>query len=224
MAKQKEEYDPSLIGIILTAVLGSLLGLLLAGINTAFLPIKTVKELPALEDREKKTVYYVPGDEKGGSTWKVKSRAYMQQSAGTLILTEGELNTWSRNSFKPDPSSKDEGGLLGFKMKLTAPNFRISDGELQLSAKMDVSVMGKSGSIICQSTGSFYNMGGSYTYRADTGFLGSCPIPTIADLPNRIYNLFGRGFLESEASDELSGPWNQLNDVLVEGNRLKLVR
>ena len=101
-------------------------------------------------------------------------------------------------------------------MKLTAPNFRISDGELQLSAKMDISVMGKSGSIICQSTGSFYNMGGSYTYRANTGFLGSCPIPTIADLPNRIYNLFGRGFLESEASDELSGPWNQLNNVLVE--------
>ncbi len=60
MAKQKEEYDPSLIGIILTAVLGSLLGLLLAGINTAFLPIKTVKELPALEDREKKMVYYAP--------------------------------------------------------------------------------------------------------------------------------------------------------------------
>ena len=224
MVKQAEEYDPSLIGIILTAVLGSLLGLLLAGINTAFLPIKTVKELPAPEERVKKMVYYVAGDEKGGTTWKVKSRAYLQQSAGTLILTEGELNTWSRNTFKPDPSNKDDGGLLGFKMKIAAPNFRISDGELQISAKMDISVMGKSGSIICQSTGSFYNMGGSYAYHADSGFLGSCPIPTIADLPNRIVMLLGRGFLESEASDELRGPWSQLNDVLVEGNRIKLVR
>ena len=224
MAKKTEEYDPSLTGIILTAVLGSFLGLILAGINTVFLPIKTVKELPALEDREKKMVYYVPGDKKNGSTWKVKSRAYMQQNVGTLILTEGELNTWSRNSFKPDLSNKDEGGRFGFKMKINAPNFRISGGEFQISAKMDVSVMGKSGSLIYQSTGSFYNMGGSHSYHADSGFLGSCPIPTIADLPNRIFNLFMRDFLGSETSGEFSGPWNQLNDVLVEGNRLKLVR
>ena len=224
MAKAKEEYEPSLIGIVLTAILGSFLGLLLAGINTAFLPIKTVKELPALENREKKMVYYMPGDEKGGSAWKSKSRAYLQQSSGSLILTEGELNTWSRSTFKPDPSKKDGGGVIDFKMKIGSPNFRIADGEFQISAKMDVSLMGKSGNIIFQSIGSFYDMGGSFAYHAESGYLGSCPIPTIADLPNRIFTIIARGFMESEAYDELSGPWYQLNDVLVDGNRLKLVR
>ncbi len=54
MAKKTEEYDPSLTGIVLTAVFCVFIGLFLAAINTSLLPIKIVKALPALEDREKK--------------------------------------------------------------------------------------------------------------------------------------------------------------------------
>ncbi len=220
----KEEYEPSLLSIILVAVFGTALGLILAAVNTAFLPIKTVKELPALEDRVPKTVYFIAGEEKGGSAWKSKSRAFMQQSPGTLIVTEGELNAWSRASFKPDPGKSDDGGILKFKMKATAPNFRIADGEMQISAKISVSLLGKSGDIVCQTKGTFLNMGGNYSFFADSGYLGSCPIPGIAELPNRIFTFFSTGFMESEASDSLRGPWIQLNDVLIDKNRLKLVR
>ena len=224
MAKKTEEYDPSLTGIVLTAVFCVFIGLSLAAINTSLLPIKIVKALPALEDREKKMVYYIPGNENGGNTWKVKANAYLQQDPGTLNLNEAELNAWSRNAFKSDTRNKDDGEGFGFKAKIAPPNFRIYDDKLQISVKMDISIMGMSGNVICNSTGLFYNLRGNYINHANSVFIGACPIPSIANLPNSIVKYFGNKFLESEVSDELRGPWSQLNDVRVVKDRLKLVR
>ncbi len=225
MAKEKEASEPGLGGPIFAALLSICIGVILAAANLAILPVSVVKELPPEEEREPRSVFYITGADKGGNTWKQKRASLERGQNGTLLLIEGDLNRWAKSTFRPDPKKNEDGGILAkFSMNPETPNFRIADDQLQVSSQLAIPILGDGKRFIYQAKGNFVNESGVNTFKAETGYIGACPIPKFAGLPDIVYRLLASTYLEGEEYIKLSDAWSQLSEVSIENNQLKLVR
>ena len=225
MAKEKETSEPGLGGPIFAAILSIMIGGFLAAANLAILPVSVVKELPPEEERAPRTVFYITGADKGGNTWKQKRTFLERGQKGTLLLGEGELNRWSKSTFKPDPKKAEDGGIFA-KISLIPepPNFRIANDQIQISSQLAIPIFGEGKRFIYQATGNFVNESGVNTFKAKSAYIGACPIPQFAGLPNLIHRILASKFMESEEYAKLNENWAQLSEVSIENNQLKLVR
>ncbi len=225
MANENEASGPGWGGAIVAAILSTIIGVVLAVANLIILPVASVKEIPPEEEQVPKTVYFISGGDKGGSTWKQKKTFLESGQSGTLLLLEGDLNRWAKSSFRPDPKQNEDGGLLSqITMVPETPNFRIADEKLQVSSQLVIPILGEGKKFTYQAVGSFVGDSGSNKFKAESGYIGTCPIPNIAGLPDRVYNLLASKFLQSEEYTALNPNWTQLSQVVIENNQIKLVR
>ncbi len=219
----EKEYTPSLSGSIFAGIACAIAGIILAGINLAFLPVSAVKELPLEEDRGPLAVYYIAGEEKGGSAWKAKKAAFEKGKPGTFTLSEGELNQWARTTFKPSPKkSGGESFMAQLKVVPATPNFRIAEDTFQLSSQLGVPIVPSGKKFLFQAQGTFSNDSGAFEFSPYRAFIGACPIPPVAGMPERVFSMLSKGFLLSDEYSKLNPAWNQLSEVSVEGDKLKL--
>ena len=224
MAKESEESGPSLGGSLTLAIVSALIGAMLAAVNLAFLPISLVKELPPEEERDPKVVYYIAGEEKGGTTWKTKKAIIEKARKGGIAISEGELNRWARTSFKPDPKAGKSESIMGkVKMVPATPNFRIVDDRLQISSQIGIPILSASKKFLFQAKGSLSNDSGVYQFEAQSGYIGACPIPEFGGMPKLLFNLAAKSFTISEEYEKLYPAWIQLSDATLERGKLKLV-
>jgi len=225
MAKQEEPAGPGLAGAIVAAILSVIIGGALAAANLVILPVVVVKEIPPEEERVPKTVYFISGGDKGGNTWKQKRTFLQGGRSGSLLLIEGDLNRWAKSTFKPDPQKDEAGGLLSkISMVPETPNFRIIDDQLQISSQLTIPIVGGGKRFLFQARGNFVNEAGVNKFKAESGYIGTCPIPKFGGLPNIVYNLLASKFMQSEEYEALNPNWSQLSQVVIENNQLKLVR
>ncbi len=221
MAEKEESSGPGLAGAIVAAILSVLIGGLLAAANLLILPVSVVKELPPEEERVPKALYYVSGLDKGGNTWKQKMALLERGQSGALLVSEGELNRWAKSSFKPDPKKAEEGGFLSkISLKPEFPNFRIVEDQLQVSTQVSIPILGEGKKFLYQGKGRFVNQ----SFKVESGYIGSCPIPNFAGLPNMVYKHVASTLFDSEEGVKLGEIWAQVNDVSIENNQVKLVR
>ena len=109
---EKALYGPSTWEVALGAVLGLLLGIVVACVYLVFRPILMVKDLPKEpaigavylltggqkpKEAPKNTVYFLSGsqDANKAKAWKTKQQKFLGTGAGEIILTEDELNAWA---------------------------------------------------------------------------------------------------------------------------------
>lgn len=225
---EKALYGPSLIEVALGAVLGLGAGVLAACVYLVFLkPVTTVKELP--KEPVRGMVYYIPGSESGskGRTWTAKQKQFVAGTNVTLI--EEELNAWATSAFaaaKPKPGAKPgetpapgSGPALDGIFNPGNPNFKITDGKLQIGTKCILNWYGLTKEVMLVTTGEIVSSGGKYVYSAETLYLGSCPIHL---LPAVAGPLMSTLMDKKKAPDDINSAWAKLTDVTLEGNTLKL--
>lgn len=236
MAKSKLDkalYGPSIWEVILGAVLGLLLGVVVACVFLVFKPVVLLKEKP--KETARGAVYYMPGAESNAKSraWQAKQKQYL---AGTTVhLVEEELNAWAATLAQPvvmakpakpaapakpgaAPAKPDAPVPEGFVIPST-PNFRIVDGKMQIGLKCTLNWYGMMTDVTVQATGTFRRDADGYVFAPDTFYLGSCPVHL---LPAASAPLLSYLTSHEKAPDEMRAAWAKLNSVTIEGNTLKL--
>lgn len=228
----KALYGPGMLEVGLGAVLGLLLGVVVACVFLVLKPVKTVKE-PAKEPVAG-TIYYLPGSENSAKSrgWQQKQQSLVAN--GTVELNEEELNAWAaamrpaaakpatpakpgaKAGAKPEPAAPPAtAGLL----TTSAPNFRIKDGLMQIGVKCTVSVAGISQEVLLVATGSFRKGSESIVFVPASFYVGSCPLHKI---PGVTGPLLRKIAALQPLSAELRAAWDRLTAVELEGSTLRL--
>lgn len=211
----KALYGPSMFEVVCGAVLGLLAGVAVACVYLVFKPVSTVRELP--KEQPRGMVYYIPGVESNakGADWKGKLTSFA--SGRTVVLVEDELNMWVASSVNPDAPKKSDSDEILIPAK---PNFKIAGNQMQIGLNCTLNWYGLMRDVTFQSKGTFQKIGDHFVFVPETLYLGSCPLHFIPGASNLLVSrLVGK----RKVPDELKVAWNNLNDVVVDGDAIRLV-
>lgn len=221
----KALYGPSVTEVALGAILGAILGVFVACVYLAFKPVKVVRE--PVKEPVVGMVYYQPGTSDSGRARAWQSKAKMFVAGRTVEADENELNAWASDTFGKTaaatalgadgtPAKKPEQGFLS----ADAPNFRITDGTMQIGYNCKVNYFGVGTTVVVHATGRFQRTSEGYVFDADEFYFGSCPIQKLfgvaAPIESKLSSLYN-------IPDEVKAAWAKLAGVTLQGRTLKLV-
>lgn len=218
-------YGPSWFEVIFGAFLSVVIGVVLAAVYLVTKPVTTVKELP--KEPVSGMVYFIEGskDSTKGRSWVAKRQ---QLVAGMSVqVSEEEINAAIAGvnaAASKKPAAKAEESAPAAEAKpgqFTAgtPNFRIRDGEVQISVPVTVNTLELGLNLLVQARGSFEKQGDRFVFAPKTLLVGSCPVEKIPGVASAAL----RQFLGAQAiPEDVAGAWAKLANVSVEGARLKL--
>jgi hypothetical protein len=218
---EKALYGPSMVEVILGAILGLLLGLVVACAYLVFKPVTLLKEKP--KEVSRSVVYYWPGSESSNKK---------QFLAGAKIqLVEDELNAWAATLSAPAPkpaapakadpaaaakpaAPAPEGFVIPAK-----PNFKITDGKLQIGLPTTLNWFGLTAEVTVQARGVIQKDGDRFIFIPETLYLGSCPLHLLPGAARPFAALLAA---KTQVPDDIRAAWAKLALVALEGNTLKL--
>ena len=244
MANKKIEkalYGPSTIEVALGAVLGLLLGVLVAAVFLVFKPVQTVKEKP--KEPVKGVVYHWTGrtDPNRARSWQEKFATF--ERGGTVMVSEDELNAWAVSisgaaPAKPTAKPAAAPAKPGEKPKTddkNAPaaavpansdfvtasglNFRIEDGRLHVASHVTLNYYGISKEVMLQATGGFQRTGDTFAFKPDEVYLGSCPVHALPGITGALAKAL---VAKAKVSDEFRAAWMKITELSVEGDLVKV--
>lgn len=215
----RSQYEPSMIEITLGALLSVLLGVVLAAVWLVLKPVETVREIP--DEPVPGKVYYVEG--RAGSTsareWMAKWQRFA--AGGSVTLDEGDLNTAYRaKAAEAEKAKKDEPKAEPGMITPGQLNFRISDGQLQIGAPVELSVIGFQKKLQVFAQGGFERSGDHFVYAPDKFYVGSLCVEKIPVVGGLIVD---RLLAAMQPSEDVAAAWNRLGDVKLEGSQLQLM-
>ncbi len=234
----KALYGPGMIEVALGAVLGLLLGVLVACVFLMFKPVKVIKEPP--KEIVAGTIYYLPGSENNAKSrgWQQKQQSLM--ASGSVDLNEDELNAWSaamnpkaaakpaapaksapptKPGAKPAPAPAPAAAAPDKFLTAGTINFRITDGKMQIGAKCTLSAFGVSQEMTVIATGGFRKNSEHFVFDPETVYVGSCPLHKIPGVSGPLLRKLAA---LQPVSDEMHAAWDKLTTVRLEGSTLRL--
>ncbi len=221
---ERDAENRSTGGLILSLILAVfcvIIGLILGIAHLALIPVQTVRKLPPPDEREPRAVYYV--QEPGGSapTYKLKETALVSRPGGTVSVTSAELNTWASDTFRfARMPNEEESSVV---LIPSAPKFNLSNGTLNIAVMMEVKAYGKSHKLLFQTQGTFAHGAAGVEFVPEESYLGSAKLPREVVTP-LVSDFIYRIFSSAEPSQKVLEAWNELSDVRIEGDVLKLVK
>lgn len=203
------------IALLLTVVIGTLLGFTGGMAKLAMEPAQVVRELPTEENFDPKANYIILGNRNGGAAYRSKMRLLTEGEPSTFAFAENELNTWSRATFTPN--LEDAQGKTG--ISLNSPNFRIlEDGRLQIVVSITIKSEDEIREVMLETTGTFAIRRGKYRFDPSETFLGSAPIPDfMAPMVNQMAFSY---FAKTEGFEDLSRTWDGLTEISISEGQL----
>jgi hypothetical protein len=232
---EKALYGPSLVEVILGAILGLLAGVAVACVYLVFKPVLTVREMP--KEPVRNAVYFLPGAESNAKSksWQVKQKQFL---AGTRVqLVEDELNAWATTIKLPTaaapaapakPAKPAKPGEKAEKPSAPAPdgfvipakpNFRIANGKMQIGLQCTLNWYGIMTDVTVQATGDLQKEGDVFAFVPETVYLGSCPLHLLPMLPGL---LISHITANEPVPDDFKAAWAKLSEAKIEGSTLKL--
>lgn len=228
---EKALYGPSMTEVALGAILGLIIGVLVAAVYLVFKPVVIVKQLP--KEISRSTVYYVPGSESSAKSkgWQAKQKLFAAGSA--FQMSEEELNAWAAtlgaptstakpakpaDKAKPPGKPEDKAAPAEAFLIPSAPNFRIVDGKLQIGLKCTLNYFGLTYDVTVQATGNFRKSGDQLQFEPESVFMGSCPLHLLPAASNALVSAL---VAKQKKTDELRLAWTKLTAVTIEGGVVK---
>ncbi|WP_438482210.1 hypothetical protein [Oleiharenicola lentus] len=202
-------YGPSTTEVAVGALLGLLLGVVLAAAYLVFKPVQTVKEMP--KETTLGTVYYLTGSESSAKnrTWQAKQTKLI---AGTSVeVVEDELNAWA-GSLGAQPVVEGKEAPSDGLIIPGRPNFRVIGEQLQIGVPVTLDYFGTTFDTVVIATGRFEKSGGNVVFKADKVYLGSCPLHLI---PGAGGLLVSNLISKAKTSDELRSAWAKVDGVTI---------
>ena len=183
--KRRLPKEPSIVGMILTAVSGVSLGILLG----SFILLREVP-LSGIEPAESGKIgdyaaYYSPGSAAAAESATVKFRTSRlgRQIPGSIPFTEMEINHYL-SQFKSADTNEDG---TPSNISLSSPNVRIETDRFVLSGKIIVNPQKDRFEVLMQAFGRFENGDSGLKMKIDKILLNSLRIPKLGGL---VENLF----------------------------------
>ena len=191
MASPSDRKAPGVISVFIGAVLSVVLGSLLAVVHLASQPVEVMKTAPKEKPPADK-LYSVLGasGSAGGKSWEMKSDLLDAAGAGSVLLTEAELNAWSESTFTPVKLSEEEKGST-MAILAGAPNFRIEGSSLHVGLVNTANFFGMEAPLVMHAHGGFARSGNGWRFVPAEARLGALPLHKIPALLSVIADRFG---------------------------------
>lgn len=221
--RQKDVENRSTGGLLFSLFLAAccaVLGFMLGVAHLALIPTQTVRRLPAADERNPRMVYYVQPPGGTSATYDVRVNELSAGPAGTIRVSLADMNSWSAATFSFVPPTEDESNIAIIP---SAPRFNIVDGMLNVSTLLEVKAYGKSYKLLLQTQGTFIQTGTGVEFVPTETCLGSARLPSHVVAP-MVNDFIFQVFTSSEVMTPLVRGWDQLSDVSIEGDTLKLVK
>lgn len=242
MANKKIEkalYGPSTLEVALGAVLGLLLGVVVAAVYLVFKPVQTIKEPP--KEIVKGVVYHQPGKVDGtkARAWQDKVATFVQ--GGQVVATEDELNAWAASlsgggagaakaDAKPGkpaekPKTEERKGEGAAKtdngdfLSASGLNFRVDGDKLHISEKVVLNYYGLAKEVVFQTSGTFERGGESFVFKPDSVYLGSCPVHMLPGVSGALTRAVTA---KAKVADDFRAAWAKITAMAVEGGLVKV--
>jgi hypothetical protein len=217
-------YGPSWIEVMVGAILSVTLGVVLAATFLIFKPVTQVKELP--KEPAVGMVYYIEGSHDSAKAHRVVSKLKIFAQGGSIVLNEDEINTAATPPAPAAPATPPAKGAAaevesGEFLTPGTPNFRIHDGQLQISVPVRVkyALVGLNQSFLVQAKGTIARQGDTFAYVPDTVYVGSCPLQR---LPLATGWVIKKILGAQHVPADLAAAWGRLAEVTIEPTALKL--
>ncbi len=224
-------YGPSWIEVMLGAIVSVVLGIVLAATYLIFKPVTQVKELP--KEPAVGMVYYIEGSHDSAKARRAVSKLKIFAQGGSIVLNEDEINTVAAPATPAGPPPAPSKGPAapgktpaveadsGEFLSPGAPNFRIHDGQIQISVPVRVryALVGLNQSFLVQASGTIARQGDTFTYVPDTVYVGSCPTQR---LPLATGWVLKKILGAQHVPADLAMAWDKLSDVTIEASAVKL--
>lgn len=231
MADKKVEkalYGPSTMEVALGAVLGLLVGVVLAGVYLVFKPVQVVKETP--KEPVKGVVYHLAGKTDGvkGRGWQAKATTFVK--GGSVVATEEELNAWA-TSLSGAPAAAPKPGQKAAEpapapaaasnefLSASGLNFRLEGDRLHIAQKVLLNYFGLTKEVTMQSSGAFARSGDGYAFQPQEIYLGSCPLHAIPGAGNALARAL---VAKQKVPDDFRAAWSKITEIGVDGGLLKV--
>ena len=220
---------PSLVEVVLGAVLSLIIGVLLGAALLIFRPVVVVKELPKAEARDPNAIYFVEGSRENSRAREAAAKRKAFAEGQSVSVIEDELNSQAgaATAFVPPANpaaakkAAEEAVASGQTIATGTPNFRIREGKFQVGVPVTVSVsyLDFTQKVVVQARGGFEKQGDAFVYQPETFYVGCLPVQRIPILSKYVREQF----LDAQPiPDEIKASWMKLAGVSVEGNVLNL--
>jgi hypothetical protein len=227
---EKALYGPSTTEVALGALLGFLLGVVVAVIYLAWKPAQRVMQMPKAPVAN--VVYFLPGNENSVKARNWQAKVKTLTTGGTESFNEEELNAFAATlepspappkaaapakPAKPGEEAKDKPADSLFTA--SGLNFRIlKNDQLQISVKCTVNYYGIGTDAFAVATGGFVRGGDFFVFQPETYYFGSCPLHKLP---------VGSAFVTSRILGSFKLPdsmrlWDKITSIKVEGGLLKV--
>lgn len=210
--------DPGLFEVTIGVLLSLSLGALLACVSLISRPVEKVGEPP--KEPEAGAVYYIEGSSNSlsGRLWQSKRQQFVDKRSGEIAFIEDELNSWARATFKEEPAAAGESSSLPV-LKVSAPNFRIFDGRMQIAFEGNLKVYGSEHKMIIQILGDVQPGGDGHVFVPSEVWLGGLEASKI---PGGGAFVAKRMLSSIQLPEELTAAWDSLAQASLEGRQLVL--
>ena len=237
-------HEPGWAEVILGAVLSVILGVVLGVVVMAIKPLAAVRELP--KEPVAGTIYYIQGSHETKKATQAAAKRKTFAAGGSVVVTEDEINSFlppppPLSTAKPKAGEKkaaptpaapkvaDKGkapekgapaaAASSDLMSTGGANFHIHDGLVQIAVPVTFNLLGLEQHVTVLADGNFVKKDSGFVFKADTLYLGSCPMQRLP---------FAAGFVASKflasqpIPDDIAAAWPKVADVAVDGSSLKL--
>jgi hypothetical protein len=224
-AKNKKlQKGPSWFEVGLGAFLSILLGLALGAAYLVSKPVAKVAAIP--KDAPAGAVYYLEGETEFNKSADVAALRKSFVDGESVSVTEGELNALIGDLFPSATPAAPDASKPADKppadQKLITPgllNARIRDGKVQFANPIGYNILGITGTIVVQASGTFSRHGSTFAFDPEVFYVGGCPMQRLLFLRGWVQ---GKLLFAQQVPDDLAAAWSKLADVSVDGSTLRL--
>jgi hypothetical protein len=219
-------HGPSLVEVVLGAVLSLIIGVLLGAALLIFRPVIVVREMPKDDARDPDALYFVEGsrDSSRGRDAAAKRKAFAAGQSVSVIEDElnalvGPATSFAAAAAATAPAAADKAPASDEMLATGTPNFRLREGALQVGVPVTINVLGLNQKVIVQTRGGFEKQGDMFVYDPDTFYVGSLPVQRIPMLANYARDRFLNA---QPVPDDIKASWAKLAEISIDGKILNL--
>lgn len=230
MPRTKESEGPTLSTVLILGLITFFIGAALGTISLISRPVTTHRTAPDPEKVEPGEVVFIRGDRGGRTAWRAKEAAWKSGQVDRLILTESELNQWSRERLVPgEPPSAEKDAPESswwdtFEVSVSAVDFRILEDRIQLSTEVGLPGLVPQTTFIYQTLGRLEAGEDGLVFKPETGNLGKAPLGSVPLSRSLLFGFLKGQFEALEAIRWLEASLEAIESVDVSEGRLTIER
>lgn len=230
MPRTKESEGPTLSTVLILGLITFFIGTALGTISLISRPVTTYRTAPDPEKMEPGEVVFIRGNRAGRTAWRAKEAAWKSGQVDRLILTESELNQWSRERLEAaESTSGEEKGAEtswwdAFEVSVSAVGFRILEDQVQLSTEVGLPGLFPQTSFIYQTLGRLEAGEDGLVFKPESGNLGKAPLGSIPFTRPLLFGFLRGQFEELESIRWLGESLEAIESVDVSEGRLTIER